>query len=288
MKQILLLPINCEDSLKAKLRFLFLYFDEIIFDTRIGFIPDVSLFDEYQSQYKKFKDKLFKEFDYEFENKIFHTIEDNSILNVLKLASPIIASIPSGYNSNKEKFVYDSFQIQPRYTAAIANVNFPNQISTSLFGPVIEILSGMDKINIRKNSIIELTISKFPEPPQDLNWEKFLEFKNDSKFQLLSLRNWINEISSSKLELFEIEERLEYLMHEYQRQFELHKIKYSKNGKLRFIGNVIEALFRIGSVDFPGLRGKFIEVRKEQATMLREELELNKHPMSYFSGVTHL
>jgi hypothetical protein len=136
MKRYLLLPINIDDSLKNKIPYLYLYFDEIIFDTRIGFLPNLSLFDEFQRQYKTFKDKLFKEFDYEFNYGLSQIIEDGSIINTTKLTHPITVSMPKGYSS-KEQFVHNAFQIQPRFTAALANIKYPKQYSTSLFGPMI-------------------------------------------------------------------------------------------------------------------------------------------------------
>jgi hypothetical protein len=87
-----------------------------------------------------------------------------------------------------------------------------------------------------KQNVLEVVLNQLPVPSEHTPWEHILEFRSDpdSKGKLLSLKNWVSDISRTDLTPLEIEQRLEYLLDQYERHMKLHKMKV-KRGALETV-----------------------------------------------------
>lgn len=83
-----------------------------------------------------------------------------------------------------------------------------------------------EKLDI--SDAVSVVINKFPIINEDISIESIIEFKSDpdTKLKLGRLRNWLNEVSNTKMSSKEIEEKIEYLLLEYSNHMTLHKIEY--------------------------------------------------------------
>jgi hypothetical protein len=80
-----------------------------------------------------------------------------------------------------------------------------------------------------EKDVISVILKRLPEPDDSVPWEQIIDYRADpdSKGKLLALRNWIHEIARSELTQQEIEDKLDWLVYDYQRHCELHKMKYN-------------------------------------------------------------
>lgn len=90
--------------------------------------------------------------------------------------------------------------------------------------------SGINPLPISKadkSDIVQIVINALPVPDDSTPWEQIREFREepDSQAKFLDLRNWMNEVTRLAHTPIEVEQKLEYLMSQYQRRMELHKIK---------------------------------------------------------------
>jgi len=95
--------------------------------------------------------------------------------------------------------------------------------------PIIDELKLPSKtaVTSRKAEIIKIILNFLPIPDELVSWEQILDYRNDpdSKERALSLRRWINRLSGEKLSIAEIQDEVEWLMNEYQKHMNLHKMK---------------------------------------------------------------
>jgi len=84
--------------------------------------------------------------------------------------------------------------------------------------------------------VIEIVFKNLPTPSEKTPWEQIIEYRSDpeSRAKFLDLRNWINEITRDRLPRQEVSEKLEYLLSQYERQMNLHKMK-SKDGVIESV-----------------------------------------------------
>lgn len=83
------------------------------------------------------------------------------------------------------------------------------------------------KTEATKNDVVEITLKTLPVPDYSTPWEQIIEYRSDqdSEDRFLDLRNWMSEIAQAKLPPLEVEQKLEYLMSQYQRHMKLHRMK---------------------------------------------------------------
>ena len=112
------------------------------------------------------------------------------------------------------------------------------------FGEVYPIL--FDRLNFnrqpgdehqeRKANVAIAVLRQFPKIDPETSWRALVDFKGDPESQLkyLALRDWITEQAYSEFTVNESIEKLEYLLHMYERHLARHHLTYEV-GTLRVI-----------------------------------------------------
>jgi hypothetical protein len=79
----------------------------------------------------------------------------------------------------------------------------------------------------KKCEVIEIAIKSLPMPDDSVPWEQIIEYRSDPESQsnFLALRHWMSEMARAQLTPAEVEEKLEYLIDQYKRCLELHRMK---------------------------------------------------------------
>jgi len=87
-----------------------------------------------------------------------------------------------------------------------------------------------------KSDVIEVSIKALPLPDDNVPWEQIFEYRSDpdSESKFLAFRHWMSEVARTKLTAAEIEEKLDYLIDQYQQHMRLHRMK-TNTGSLETI-----------------------------------------------------
>jgi hypothetical protein len=80
---------------------------------------------------------------------------------------------------------------------------------------------------IDKSDLVQIVIGALPIPDDSVGWEQIFDYRSDpdSAGKFLALRNWMNEIARARLTQAEMEDKLEYLIDQYTRHLNVHKLK---------------------------------------------------------------
>jgi hypothetical protein len=127
-----------------------------------------------------------------------------------------------------------------------------------------------------------------PTPTENTPWEKIFDFNEDveSKRTLLRLRNWINELPEI-IKQSEIEDKINYLLHEYESSLKRHKIS-SKLSTFKTIVNTIPtALSEVVRLRFDKAVDAFFAIAEQEVnfTKFKEVEELQGNELAYISHV---
>jgi hypothetical protein len=78
-----------------------------------------------------------------------------------------------------------------------------------------------------KTDIVQIAFNTLPVPDDTTSWEQIIEYRSDpdSQNKFLDLRHWMSEVARGELTPVEVEEKLEYLISQYQRHMKLHRMK---------------------------------------------------------------
>ena len=103
--------------------------------------------------------------------------------------------------------------------------------------------------------VVKVVINHLPIPDDSTSWEQIMDFRNDLDTQgkFLGLRNWMNDVARAKLTPLEVEQKLEWMIHDYQEHMNLHRMK-ANTGTLETIlvsladrkfGDIVKGLFSV-------------------------------------------
>jgi hypothetical protein len=140
----------------------------------------------------------------------------------------------------------------------------------------------MHKANT-KSDVIRLVLNSLPVPDELTPWEYIIEYRSDpdSYGKFLALRNWMSEISRQNLPAHEVEDKLEYLLYEYRKQLELHKIKAHRGTLEAIVIASAEFLEDIANKKFTKLAQGLFTAKQKQIELLEGELTAAGREVAY-------
>jgi hypothetical protein len=146
-----------------------------------------------------------------------------------------------------------------------------------------------DKADERKAQVFQIVFDSVPFPSVDVPWEQIIEFKSDpdARTKRLALRNWITEISVNKLPLSEIEEKLEFLLDQYEQQMKIHKINYKKGILETIVTTTAEMIENLAKLRLGKLAQMPFSLKANKIKLMQEELKAPGCEVAYISKVKH-
>lgn len=129
------------------------------------------------------------------------------------------------------------------------------------------------KGNDDRDEVVTIVINNLPIPNESTPWEQITEFRSDSdsRSKFLSLRNWIGDISKHNLTPMEVEQKLEYLMDQYQRHMQLHRMKTNVGALETIIVSAAESLEDLVKFNWGKLAKSLFSFRQRKVTLLEAE-----------------
>lgn len=136
---------------------------------------------------------------------------------------------------------------------------------------------------LRKATVHSVIIRNFPTISPDISTEKLAELKGDEEanLRLHRLKNWMLDLSNSKLTEKEINQKIEYLLLEYQKQLDLHKLKYDTGIVETFVTLGLEVLENIVKLNLSKAAKVFFDIQKKELTLLEAEEKLTGKEVAY-------
>ncbi len=135
----------------------------------------------------------------------------------------------------------------------------------------------------KKNDVYRLIIDALPIPDDSTPWEQIIEFRDDSDSQqkLLDLRNWVNEVARGDFTPIEIEQKVEYLLSQYKRHLELHKMKISKGTWETIIVSSAELLEDLAKFKWGKIAKSLFAIKHRKIALLEGELNSPGSEVAY-------
>lgn len=171
-------------------------------------------------------------------------------------------------------------QLEARTNAIILN-----KLSEDEFIPIIRgnYHNNKEDIYLKKANVLSVIIRHFPKVAHDISTDRLVELKSDEEanIKLHRLKNWTSEITNSKLTEKEINQKVEYLLIEYKKQLELHKLKYDTGIIETFVTVGLEVLENIITLNLSKAAKVFFDIQKKELTLLEAEEKLIGKEVAY-------
>jgi hypothetical protein len=114
-------------------------------------------------------------------------------------------------------------------------------------------------------------------------WENIAEFKNnvDNKGKFAGLSMWMNNTAKSGASISVIKDELDYLLYQYRKSLELHKIKYHSGTLQRIVVGTAELIENAARLKFSNIAKGLFSVHQERVDLLQTELTAPGKEIAY-------
>lgn len=166
-----------------------------------------------------------------------------------------------------------STQFRARSLAVLKNLTSPQ----NEYIPLIrrEFYPAIEEINT-KVKVINLVISKLPTLDDSITLTQLCEIKSDKDFRLkyFAFKDFVNSLSTSSLSVNEIDEKIEFLLMDYEKQLKIHKAKYQLSRIEAIFVTTSEIVENLIKLKFGKLAKSIISFKNKEVELLEAESKL--------------
>lgn len=132
-----------------------------------------------------------------------------------------------------------------------------------------------------KSTVVHVVIKSLPVPDESVSWEQVLDFRSDpdSEGKLLGLRVWMNEAANAKLSPIDIEQKIEWLIHDYEQHMKFHRMK----ANIITFETLISSLAESAMLKFGKLTKGLFSIKQRKVALLEGELKSPGREIAFIS-----
>ena len=134
-----------------------------------------------------------------------------------------------------------------------------------------------------KTDIVQIALNALPVPDESTSWEQIIEYRSDpdSRSKFLALRHWMSEVARAELTPAEVEEKLEYLIDQYQKHMRLHRMKTNVGTLETVVTTGAEFLGNLVSFKWGKAAEALFSLKRRQVALLEGELTAPGNEVAY-------
>lgn len=164
-----------------------------------------------------------------------------------------------------------------------------NRKTNDSFTPIIRnSMYGLDReSDLHKTAVLNVLMKRFPTLNDNLDCERFVDFKKDpdTQVKLARLRNWVLEISKEDYTEKEIEQKIEWLLDEYTQQLEIYKLKYHFGNIETIVTTSLEIIESLLKLKFGKIAEALFKIRQNRVSLLEAEQNATGRELAYIYKV---
>jgi hypothetical protein len=136
-----------------------------------------------------------------------------------------------------------------------------------------------------KSDVARIVLAAFPEPGELTSIEDIVQFRQDpdSRQRLIELRLWVREMARCSSPPSELEEKLEWLLHEYENHMKLHRMKLERGILEIVVTTPLEVLEDLVKLNWSKSAKKLFDLRKSKLALLEAEASAPGREVSYLA-----
>ncbi|MBS1772174.1 MAG: hypothetical protein JST82_04895 [Bacteroidetes bacterium] len=142
-------------------------------------------------------------------------------------------------------------------------------------------------VTTTKEEVLAFILNKIPILDLNTTWEAILEYKSDedAKRKYYALIDWVNEVANSNMTISEIEDKYNYLYHEYEAQLKLHRLKTTHTRFEVVVNTVAGIAENLVRFKFSDISKALFSINKDQLDLMEAETKITGRELGYIYDV---
>jgi hypothetical protein len=132
-------------------------------------------------------------------------------------------------------------------------------------------------------AVVETIVKNLPVPDEDTPLEAIVDFRSDpqSRHKYLRLRQWANEVANSDMTGKELEDKLEWLISDYEQHLRLHRMKYRRGVLETVVTIAADTLENTLKLRLGKLAKSLFSFREHRIALLEAEMKTPGREIAY-------
>jgi hypothetical protein len=146
--------------------------------------------------------------------------------------------------------------------------------------PILDLDSGL---NQPRSDAIRIVINSLPLPDDSVPWSELVAFRNESEHvnRLLALRVWTSEMAHGDFSAVEMQERLDYLVNEYETNLRLTRLAAHRGALEVVITTTAEVLEDLVKLRLGKIAKRLFDLRRERVQLMLDEKNVMGRELAY-------
>jgi hypothetical protein len=193
----------------------------------------------------------------------------------------------------EEKIHYDLEKMERGFlaytTIAEGEVRIASAVLTKLGADAVANLRDLPRLQLVSNDRFQRTLhailTRLPSPAEDVSFDQLFDFRQDedARRRLIELRHWFLKLVRTDITKRELEDELDYLLHEYETHMQHHRMRfrYSALGCLLLASaEVLDNLIRF---KFRPVVDQILKIGEQKLEMLSVERAAPGREVAYIA-----
>lgn len=187
-------------------------------------------------------------------------------------------------------------ELTKKILLALSNGITTEVLQTRRFSIALRLINGLDAFTVSafdadilaqatesKKHVMDVILKALPMPDESISWEQIIEYRSDpdSQSKFLALRHWMSEVARAELTPADVEEKIEYLIDQYQKHMKLHKMKTNVGTLETIVTTSAEVLGDLVSFKWGKAAEALFSLRRRQVALLEGELTAPGNEVAY-------
>ncbi|MBS1528881.1 MAG: hypothetical protein JSU01_01130 [Bacteroidetes bacterium] len=141
-----------------------------------------------------------------------------------------------------------------------------------------------------KTKVINVSITKLPMIDDSISLDQLSELKSDDDFKLkfFAFRDFVNSLCTTTLTISEVDEKIDYLLMDYEKQLKMHKAKYQLSRLETIFVTSAEIFENLAKMKFGKIAKSIISLRNKEIELLEEERKITGREVAVLYDIKNL
>lgn len=131
--------------------------------------------------------------------------------------------------------------------------------------------SGREQVQVGR--VLQVAFSALPVPHEDCPWQDILEFRNEVRDKKWAFRRFLKSLATKELAELELREEVEWMVSEYTKAMQIHRLKASRGFIDVFIVSPLEIIENLLKFNWSKIAKGAVSVKQRKIELLEAELK---------------
>jgi hypothetical protein len=146
---------------------------------------------------------------------------------------------------------------------------------------VLRRTAALQDVKVSPHDVLSVALEQIPVPSEDSSWDSIIDFKSEMGDKLWDFRRFIRDVATKRQSIAEIQDDIEWSLHQYEEAMRLHKLKAANSFVEVYLIPVVEVVEDLAKFNWSKIGKGMFSVNKRTVELLEAEMKAPGRECAY-------